>query len=309
MLQPTLNDINRLIEFALSKTPAGPAQIWPVTEIRPVSGGDTHQSFLLHCPKPNQPDARYFLKLNQLARQPLFTAEAEGLQAIYHHYQQNPDSIATCKVIHSGHDQTFSYLLLEALNLQDEGDWLLAGQQLARMHQVPVGRRFGFEHPSYCGNSYQPNTWEHSWSRFYARHRIGHQLSLLWKTSVGSSRIQHIVHSVEEQLSTRQPTPALLHGDLWRGNIGFHRQETGTSIPVIFDPACYYGDPETDLAMSEFFGRFPEAFYQGYEQVTEIDKDYASRRPLYQLYHLLNHANLFGGGYRQQAEHQLKKLM
>ncbi|WP_439133503.1 fructosamine kinase family protein [Pseudomaricurvus sp.] len=308
MLQPTLDDINHLVEHALSKAPAGPSQIWPITTASPVSGGDTHECYLLQSTANNKPGARYFLKLNQLARQPLFTAESEGLQAICHHHQQFAGCIASCRVLHSGHFQAFSYLLLEALDLQAEGDWFLAGQQLARLHQAPAGNRFGFECPSYCGNSYQPNTWEENWSQFFARHRIGHQLTLLWKSPLDSSPIQRIVQTVEEQLHNRQPRPALVHGDLWRGNIGFHRQQQGDSIPVIFDPACYYGDPETDLAMSEFFGRFPEDFYRGYSNVRPIDKDYSVRRPLYQLYHLLNHANLFGGSYRQQAELQLQTL-
>lgn len=309
MLQPTLDDINRLVEYALNKTPAGPSQIWPITKAQAVSGGDTHQSYLLHSTQSNKPGARFFLKLNQLARQPLFTAEAQGLQAILAHQHQNPGCINTCKALDSGHYQQFSYLLLEALDLQSDGNWLEAGQQMARLHQTPVGSQFGFEHPSYCGSSYQPNHWEQNWARFFAHHRIGHQLTLLWKTSADNPKIQRIVQTVQDHLQHRSPAPALVHGDLWRGNIGFHRQTQSASIPVMFDPACYYGDPETDLAMSEFFGRFPEDFYRGYNSVLPVDKDYPLRRPLYQLYHLLNHANLFGANYRQQAEQQLKELV
>lgn len=100
------------------------------------------------------------------------------------------------------------------------------------------------------------------------------------------------------------PTPSLLHGDLWHGNVGFCEQN-----PVIYDPACYYGDHEADLAMTELFGSFPEEFYQGYQSVLPISPQYKQRKLVYNFYHILNHANLFGGVYIEQSKALLKRII
>jgi protein-ribulosamine 3-kinase len=97
----------------------------------------------------------------------------------------------------------------------------------------------------------------------------------------------------------------MLHGDLWSGNVGF----TGDGAPVIFDPAAYYGDRESDIAMTELFGRLPDAFYAAYEAAFPLDPGYAIRKDLYNLYHLLNHLNLFGRGYLHQAEQMMTRLL
>ncbi|MFT6860059.1 MAG: fructosamine-3-kinase, partial [Thalassolituus oleivorans] len=118
---------------------------------------------------------------------------------------------------------------------------------------------------------------------------------------------ERILARCQTRLLGHQPEASLLHGDLWSGNIAF-RPDVESSRPVVFDPACYYGDAETDLAMTELFGRFPEAFYKGYQSVRSIDDGYAMRRPVYQLYHVLNHAVLFGNHYMDQAREIIKGL-
>lgn len=293
MLQPTLKSINQLFEYALTQEPLGPENISQITGFDSVTGGDTHHSYRLYSDGPT-----FFLKLNELAKQPLFIAEARGLKAI-----GDTQTITTCKPLCIGHCQRYSYLLLEGLNITHQGDWALAGQQLAKLHQAPAGQSFGFEHAAYCGKTFQPSPLDANWGHFFAHQRIAHQLAMFWGTPVSSPKIQTIVRIIEDQLSDRQPRPALVHGDLWSGNIGFHNDK-----PVVFDPACYYGDPETDLAMSELFGRLPDEFYSGYQSIAPIDSQYTTRRPIYQLYHRLNHANLFGEPYRQQAQQQLQKL-
>ncbi|GAB3093987.1 fructosamine kinase family protein [Aestuariicella hydrocarbonica] len=299
MQQPTLSNINQLFESALTRYPSGMPHIWQIRDFTAVHGGDTHQGFLLHSDGPS-----FFLKLNEPAKRPLFTAELQGLRALAEHHAANPSSIRTCRPLCSGHCQQFSYLLLEGLELQADGNWRQAGRALAELHRARVGDHFGFEDASYCGLSFQPNQWDRDWANFFAVQRIGHQLSLLYKRPLDHPDIEFYIERTRQYLQHHRPIPALVHGDLWSGNIGFHHDE-----PVIFDPACYYGDPETDLAMTELFGRLPEPFYQGYQDIAPIHQDYPRRRPLYQLYHLLNHANLFGGSYRQQAEQQLKSLL
>lgn len=294
MLQPSLKCINQLFEHAVTSEPIGLGSIWQIRDFSPMPGGDTHSSYLLHSDGPS-----FLLKLNDLAKQGLFSAEAHGLHAI-----AATQTIATCRPLCLGHCQNYSYLVLEGLNLEAQGNWYLAGQQLARMHLSPVQESYGFNHPSYCGKTYQPSTRDDNWAHFFAVHRIGHQLSLLRGKHIDDPEIQTMVDIVKDLLHHRQPPASLVHGDLWQGNIGFHQDQ-----PVIFDPACYYGDPETDLAMSELFSRLPEDFYRGYESISAIDSGYSERRDIYQLYHLLNHANLFGGSYRQDAERSLRKLL
>ncbi|NIB41828.1 fructosamine kinase family protein [Pseudomaricurvus alkylphenolicus] len=294
MLQPTLASLNTLFAHALTQEPARAGPDWQVRDFHPVSGGDISHAFMLYTDGPS-----FFVKLNDSAMLTQFQAEAHGLQAI-----ADSGTIGTCAPLCCGHFKNHSYLILEGLQLERQGEWYQAGQQLAAMHKRPAGRRYGFDQPSYCGTTYQPNDWHDNWAEFFAEQRIGHQLTLLNCHQKNHPDIQAIIDSVRHRLHDHQPTPALVHGDLWSGNIGFHNQQ-----PVIFDPATYVGDPETDLAMSELFGAFPKPFYQGYDSVLPIDPDYPRRRPLYQLYHLINHANLFGGHYLEQVRQQLRQLM
>lgn len=294
MLQPSLKSINQLFEHALTEQPVSPGDIWKIQGYDHIPGGDTHSSYLLHS---NGPD--FFLKLNEHSKSCLFTAEAESLNAI-----RATQTIRTCQPLCTGLNQGFSYLLLDGLALKSDGDWHKAGQQLAQMHLAPAPEHFGFDSPSYCGKTYQPSNITTEWASFFAKYRIGHQLSLFRGQPLTAPEIRSTVELIEQRLETRRPTPALVHGDLWRGNIGF--LEDGK--PVIFDPACYYGDPETDLAMTELFGRLPDDFYRGYDFIRPIEQGYDTRKSIYQLYHLLNHANLFGGDYRATAEQALGQL-
>ena len=145
-----------------------------------------------------------------------------------------------------------------------------------------------------------------SWADFFAEKRIGSMLERLasigtWKS--GDGNIDDIVTRVRHLLSLHQPHPSLLHGDLWAGNAGFNKKG-----PVLFDPAVYVGDAETDLAMAELFGGFPQSFFEGYHHHTPIEKNYRLRKPIYQLYHILNHGLLFGAHYIAQAKQILDDI-
>ncbi|MGH1372629.1 MAG: fructosamine kinase family protein [Cellvibrionaceae bacterium] len=294
MLQPSLKSINQLFEHALTEQPVSGAERWQIQHYDKIQGGDTHNSYLLHSSGPD-----FFLKLNERGKTCLFTSEAHALNAIL-----ATQTLRTCRPLCTGQNQGFSYLLLEGFQLESDGDWRAAGEQLAQMHLASAPDYYGFDHPSYCGKTYQPGDSSHCWADFFAQHRIGHQLALLRGKKHSDPEVQTAQEVIRHQLAHHNPAPALVHGDLWRGNMGFHRGQ-----PVVFDPACYYGDPETDLAMTELFGRLPEDFYRGYDAYRPIDQGYDQRRSIYQLYHLLNHANLMGGQYRQQAEQALKQLI
>ena len=144
------------------------------------------------------------------------------------------------------------------------------------------------------------------WSTFFAEQRIGWQLQLLKEQNKldESLDIAGVVDTVSRLLAHHTPIPSPLHGDLWRGNCGFTSQQG-----VLFSPACYFGDRETDLAMTELFGQFPDAFYAGYTSIWPLEPEYVHRKSLYNLYHQLNHYLLFGEGYRQPAEAALRSLL
>ena len=260
-------------------------------EARSVAGGDINLALHLKT------DARdLFLKLNDECQLAAFIAELKGLEAIA------ATETLRCPVpLAHGVWRGFSYLLLEFLPMQHQGDWSSAGKRLAQLHKRDAGTNYGFDIDTYCGPSLQPNDWQHNWADFFVKQRIRPQLLQLARHC--PLEIDRHCGNVNIILNQHQPQPALLHGDLWSGNISFCH-----SSAVVYDPAVYIGDRETDLAMTQLFGNFPEAFYMGYNQHYAIDENYVQRRPVYQLYHLLNHANLFGNSYYQQVEHCLTAI-
>lgn len=233
-----------------------------------------------------------------------FEAEAEGLRAL---------RAATClrvpDVLRCGVVDGRAVIELERLDLRglDRASGALLGRQLAELHRH-AGERFGWEHDNWIGDSPQRNGWGGEWSRFFAERRLLPQLR--WAAGKGMDR-----KSVDkgESLAERlgaffvdyRPRPSLLHGDLWGGNASALPDGT----PVVFDPAVYYGDREADLAMSELFGGFPESFYAAYRIAWPLDSGYETRKTLYNLYHVLNHFNLFGAGYLNQARRMIDRLL
>jgi protein-ribulosamine 3-kinase len=189
-----------------------------------------------------------------------------------------------------------AYLLLEFLDLNGTGDFAALGRMLAAAHRKP-GPRFGWSRDNYIGSTPQANGWGENWAEFWRERRLRPQLELA--NSRGFSLEMPSLHL----LQNHHPKPSLLHGDLWSGNAGFTSEG-----PVVFDPALYYGDREADLAMTELFGGFPREFYKAYNEAFPLPEGYERRKHLYNLYHLLNHLNLFGGGYLAQVKAALRLL-
>jgi len=167
---------------------------------------------------------------------------------------------------------------------------------LAHAHRKP-GPRFGWARDNRIGSTPQKNAWCDDWSEFWRTRRLEEQISMA--RTRGFDVAMPSLHLLKE----RKPQPSLLHGDLWSGNAGFTKEG-----PVVFDPAVYYGDREADLAMTELFGGFPREFYKAYNETFPLDAGYEKRKHLYNLYHLLNHLNLFGGGYLGQVKATLGLL-
>ncbi len=248
-------------------------------------------------------DRSFFVKVNAADRLDMFEAERDGLDEL-----ASAEAIRVPIAIAVGSDRTQSWLILEDIvfGRPQPGSARRAGLALAAMHRH-TAPAFGWRRDNTIGATPQPNDWTDSWTDFWREHRLGFQLRLAADKGHGG-RLQRL----GEQLLTRfdalidhAPPASLLHGDLWGGNIG----HTVDGEPVIYDPAVYYGDREADLAMTELFGGFDGGFYAAYRESWPLDAGYAVRRTLYNLYHVLNHLNLFGGSYGPQAGDMMQRLL
>ena len=262
-----------------------------------AGGGCINEAYVLH----GADGRRYFIKLNDARKAGMFAAEAEGLQEILNsHALRAPQPI--CRGAAAGQ----AYLVLEHLELDSHGSGARLGQQLAAMHRISQPQ-FGWRMDNTIGDTPQSNTPCGDWVVFWRDRRLHHQLRL----AAGNGAPRRLLDQGERLLgelaaffTDYRPEPSLLHGDLWGGNAGFAGGE-----PVVFDPAVYYGDREADLAMTELFGGFDGDFYAAYREAWPLDPGYAVRKTLYNLYHVLNHFNMFGGAYAAQAEAMTERLL
>lgn len=275
----------------------------PFDEIRhahPVGGGSISRAFVLEsgCDK-------IFVKVNSAERAELFAAEADGLAAL-----AACPALCIPRVIGRGTLGGHAYLILEHLTLlplRHAADSAAAGQALAALHGMH-GSTFGWRSDNFIGSTPQYNTQHATWADFFNSQRLQPQLALAKRQGASSRLIergQRLVERLEALFDDHRPAASLLHGDLWYGNAALdasHRL-------VLFDPAVFFGDREADLAMCALFGGFPDEFFTAYAQVSPLPAGHARRKTLYQLYHVLNHFNLFGGGYHEQAGRMIDRLL
>ena len=247
---------------------------------QPVSGGCIHRCYRV---------AEGFLEVNDESMADAFAAEADGLAALRAAGCRSPEPYA------SGIEDGEAYLLMEWMDLRARSDFAKLGRMLARLHRCH-GKHHGWARDNYIGATPQQNRESQDWPTFWRERRLEPQLELARRNG---HRID--IGRVCDLLEGHAPPPSLVHGDLWSGNVGFLADAT----PVLFDPAVYYGDAEVDLAMTELFGGFPPEFYSAYGP---MPAGYETRKHLYNLYHLLNHLNLFGGGYLAQLQSTLGLL-
>lgn len=268
-----------------------PADCRPV----PAAGGSIASSWRLEAD-----ERRWFLKLMPPGE--ALTAEADGLRALCEARALRVPRVQG-EGCHAGHD----WLLLEWLELEAPAGaaWRRLGKGLAALHgQAREG--FGWHRDNFIGSTAQPNRWQSDWTVFFREQRLGHQIRLARGAGLDGAALE-VLESLMESLDVLIPggvEPSLLHGDLWSGNIAAVGDE-----PVIFDPAVYCGHSEADLAMMELFGAPPPDFWAAYQAHRAIDSGYEVRRDLYNLYHLLNHYNLFGGGYGARAGQVARRLL
>lgn len=270
-----------------------------VTRHEAVHGGDINLCYCLYTR-----DSKYFLKVNDAFRYPgMFEKEANGLNALRTNF-----SLPVPAVIKYGLVQQQQYLLLDWIetgNPPKTGSWERFGAALATMHQQPQSY-YGWEEDNYIGSLQQHNSKYTSWHLFYSKCRIMPLVKLLFDAGVFSKQDVLYAESFCKKTNELFPyePPALLHGDLWSGNFMI----TNTGDAVIYDPAVYYGHREMDMGMTKLFGGFDQRFYDAYNEVYPLEKDWLHRLPLTQLYPLLVHAVLFRGHYVTSARENIKQF-
>jgi fructosamine-3-kinase len=268
--------------------------------LTPVNGGDINSAYQLQTAELN-----WFIKLNRADLLDMFIAEAEGLQAL-----AATNTVQVPQVISVGSHQRYAYLILNFIPLKAlRGQSAITfAQQLAQLHHQQRQAYFGWHRDNTIGSMPQSNQRHQDWPSFWQQQRLGKQLQLAADNGyLGNLQKQgeKLCQQLPAFFKNYQPQPALLHGDLWAGNVAADTQ----GQPVLFDPACYFGDRETDLAMTELFGGFNADFYAAYNAAYPLDTGYKTRKNLYNLYHILNHLNLFGTGYLQQAQQMINQLL
>ena len=246
-----------------------------------------------------------FVKLAPIARELALEAEADALREL-----ATAQAVRVPRVLGFGTSGAQAFLALEWIEFGPvrPGTEAAFGEQLARLHRVTAAR-FGWHRDNTIGATPQPNAWDDDWVRFFRERRLGFQLDLAAANGL-EPRVVERGRDLGERcgafFSSHRPVPSLLHGDLWGGNWGV---VSGVREPAIFDPAVYYGDRETDIAMTRLFGGFGPRFYAAYQAAWPLDQAAGTRRTLYNLYHVLNHFNLFGGGYGRQAAGMIDRLL
>jgi len=246
--------------------------------------------------------AAFFVKINGRSFATMLEAEADGLGTL-----GAANAVRVPASIACGVAGECAYLALEWLDFGRGGRDAALGRALAGLHRT-AAPRFGGPRANTIGTTAQDNAWTDDWAAFFRDRRIAPQLALAAANGHGGTLQrdgERLLAAIPALLAGHVPTPSLLHGDLWSGNAA----RLANGEPVVFDPAVYYGDREADLAMTELFGGFGDDFYATYRDAWPLPAGYEMRRTLYNLYHVLNHLNLFGGGYLARAEAMISRLL
>lgn len=262
-----------------------------------LTGGDINKAYGLTL---NTGD-HIFMKANAKENAAFFTAEAAGLSAIEStHTIKTPEIL--CTGTDDGEEVGYSFLLLRFIESAEpkKNYWELFARELAALHKADTApildstSKFGFFQDNYIGAGPQSNAQKDSWISFFRECRLAPQFKRAdsYFSAEERSKITKLLDKLDDFL-TEPAKPSLLHGDLWSGNVICGPEGKA----MLIDPAAYVGHTEADLAMTELFGGFPEKFYSAYREANRIEKGYEERRDLYNLYHLLNHLNLFGKNY------------
>jgi len=284
-----MSDFHQAVASALGHAFGGAVQI---QAYRPLGGGSINRTEIIETTA-----GTFVLKSNHDARSGMFQAEADGLAAL----RSSGTSLVIPRVI-AVHDAPPAFLVLEYLDAGARvGDFdERLGRGLAELHRS-TNARFGFWRDNYCGATTQPNSWTERWVEFYAVSRLGHQARLA--SAAGRldrgerASIDRVINRLDDWIDEPANGPSLIHGDLWSGNL--HRDSGGR--PAIIDPATYFAHREAELGMMTLFGGFSQRVFDAYHETLPLEPGWRDRNAIYRLYHVMNHLNLFGGGYRSDV--------
>ena len=267
-----------------------------IEQRRELPGGEIHPAWHFRYAGRD-----FFVKYDERELLPCFTAEADQLELL-----SRSKTVAVPHVWAVGSEQDNAFLVMDYLPVRplDAHSAFQLGQQIARLHQWSDQPQFGLDFDNALSTTPQPNAWQRRWSTFFAEQRIGWQLELAAEKGLSFGDIDTIVTLIQQRLGNHQPQPSLLHGDLWSENCAL-----GPEGPFIYDPACYWGDRECDLAMLPLHPDQPPQIYDGYQSVSPLPSGFLERQPVYQLYTLLNRAILFGGQHLMTAQNALDRVL
>ena len=287
-------DLRREIARTISQHTPTPFIIDRCTE---VGGGSISRALVVAAGNGE----RWFVKVDRSDALAMFAAEADGLEAL-----RCCASLRVPRVAGYGVSGEHAYLVIEYIELLPlHQDAVAAGRALAALHRC-CGERYGWRRDNYIGSTPQHNDEGDDWPDFFARQRLAPQLELARRQAPPLAESgERLLAVLPALFDGHRPLPSLIHGDLWHGNAALD----ATGLLLLYDPAVHYADRECDLAIAALFGGFPAAFFAAYQETWPLAAGHAERRPLYQLYHLLNHYNLFGGGYGEPAAAMIAGLL
>ncbi len=268
-------------------------------KISQIHGGDIHNSFKLEFENES-----FFVKKN-IRKEKFLKFEHFCLKDL-EKYIDN-ENLKTPKIYSYLDLKNAEILIIEWIEMKNSSQ-LKLGKGLAEMH-IKSNKfnpnKFGYQEEGFIGLTTQLSGWEKNWADCFVNLRIRPQLKKLKNKPFNSKTISDLISKIKTILNHHNTTISLVHGDLWSGNIGINNCDKG----IIFDPACWWADSEVDLAMTLLFGGFKQEFYEEYFKILPKKKDFDKRVKVYNLYHVLNHANMFGGGYIRQAEECIKIIL
>ncbi len=280
--------------------PRGPLEGSVITKVTSVAGGCIHQTWQLQM----EDGHKIFAKTCNEASWQMLQCECKGLNELRKWAEPSlieiPEPLALEKFDKS------AVLLMPWLDLQ-QGNQKKLGQGLAKIHKYSKKNgpgKFGWNEDSYIGLGPQPGGWRKNWGECFVELRLIPQLKIASKWGLSTTKLDEVKHFLITLLNEHDPSPSLVHGDLWSGNASV----LGNGSGVLLDPATWWADREVDLAMTKLFGGFSDEFYKGYELEWPISSSAKKRVEIYNFYHLLNHANLFGGSYISQCISYFKDL-
>ena len=267
--------------------------------IKQIYGGDIHKSWQIEFQ-----NSKFFLKRNERNKRFLNFEKSclNNLQKYINH-----ENLVIPKVISYKEINNVELLLMEWIDMNNS-DQKKLGKGLGEMHIQSNEfnpKSFGYYEKGYIGTTNQIKGWEKNWIDCFVNLRIEPQLEFLKYKFLDIDIKNKIKAKIQSELMKHTPFNSLVHGDLWSGNIGVNQKKQG----VIFDPACWWADNEVDIAMTKLFGNFRREFYENYYKVIPIKKGFDKRAIIYNFYHILNHANMFGGSYFKQVEDYIKQII